>query len=309
MVRSLLSHHALSSRTSVDAHSYGGYGDTCSVMSSTRAGRPSLSYGTSQSSISQNSGHLGRAKRVIEPSETGKGQRPLIDSVKRVDGTHYQVIQDQRQVYAADAIPSTPTTFKRFFPTTDKLFIHHDDTTSDGNMNLRVDSEVVGAHGGDGKLTLFHLRMHDLTDRHFSLMKYHRESGCKVGSSVRRETPQRAYSGTASSTIGGPIQITLAGNRPMVLDPRGPSNSGRYYFELGGRKYEWKAQRRSYGQSEDISYCLIDRKTAESIAHITPSLLTATEAHHERALGSWVPPCTMRLTGRSLLNRNPDLAE
>jgi len=78
--------------------------------------------------------------------------------------------------------PSTHSDFADFFPSTRRLFIRHDDTTYDGNMNLRVDTEDKKKRA----VQLFHLRMHDIKKREFSLRRYERSSGREVCHSSRK---------------------------------------------------------------------------------------------------------------------------
>ena len=89
--------------------------------------------------------------------------------------------------FSPSALPSTPQDFAKFFPSTRRLCIRHDDTV-DGNMNLRIDAEKCTVNGNRVDLTLFHLRMHDLKCRDFSLRRYCRESGREVCHSSRRYT-------------------------------------------------------------------------------------------------------------------------
>lgn len=77
-------------------------------------------------------------------------------------------------------VPSTPSDFARLFPSTRRLTIAHDDSTPDGNMNLRIDTRVRLDSGRQQDVTLFHLRMHDLRSRAFSLRRYERNSGREV---------------------------------------------------------------------------------------------------------------------------------
>ncbi len=95
----------------------------------------------------------------------------------------YEVPEYSLGPVETDAIASTPPAFAELFPSTRRLRVRHDDSTMDGNMNLRIDTEVSasGSH-----LTLFHLRMHDLKNRDFSLRRYCRESGREVCHSNRR---------------------------------------------------------------------------------------------------------------------------
>ena len=86
---------------------------------------------------------------------------------------------------------STPDDFSRWFPTTRRMFIRHDDSTFDGNMNLQLYTEVP-QEGRKVDLTLFHLRMHDLKNREFSLRRYCRDSGREVCHSSRKYTQPAA---------------------------------------------------------------------------------------------------------------------
>ena len=85
------------------------------------------------------------------------------------------------------AFASTPSEFAEYFPSTRRLNIRHDDTI-DGNMNLRVDTETRTGSGRKVDLILFHLRMHDLKRREFSLRRYCRDSGKEICKSNRKYT-------------------------------------------------------------------------------------------------------------------------
>ncbi|KAI1207090.1 uncharacterized protein F4807DRAFT_453144 [Annulohypoxylon truncatum] len=80
--------------------------------------------------------------------------------------------------------PSTPEDFASLFPSMNRLTIRHDDFTSDGNMNLRVDTVVTGRR--KKTIQLFHLRMYDLNKREFSLRRYCRDSGREICNSKRK---------------------------------------------------------------------------------------------------------------------------
>jgi hypothetical protein len=84
--------------------------------------------------------------------------------------------------------PSNPSDFADYFPSTKRLFIRHDNTTYDGNMNLRVDTEDRKKRA----VQLFHMRMHDLKKREFSLRRYERQSGREVCHSSRKYTEPAA---------------------------------------------------------------------------------------------------------------------
>lgn len=101
------------------------------------------------------------------------------------EGPFFDVPDSSNERFVSGAIPSTPFDFAEFFPSTRRLQIKHDDSTLDGNMNLRIDTEVR-APEGRVDLTLFHLRMHDLKNREFSLRRYCRDSGREVCHSSRK---------------------------------------------------------------------------------------------------------------------------
>ncbi|KAI9720267.1 MAG: hypothetical protein M1812_003085 [Candelaria pacifica] len=124
------------------------------------------------------------------------------------DLPEYQVPEHKVDVFETDAIASTPPAFAELFPSTRRLRIRHDDSTMDGNMNLRIDTEVPASGSRPLELTLFHLRMHDLKNRDFSLRRYCRESGREVCHSSRkfeqsivhrRPTLQRSMSNALAS--------------------------------------------------------------------------------------------------------------
>jgi hypothetical protein len=85
-----------------------------------------------------------------------------------------------------DAIPTTPRDFAELFPTAKRISIRHDDSTIDGNMNLRVDTQIEERRHKKQNYTLYHLRMQDLRTRDFSLRRYCRESGREVCHSIRK---------------------------------------------------------------------------------------------------------------------------
>jgi hypothetical protein len=98
----------------------------------------------------------------------------------------YHVPQNQHVPLERDAIPTTPRDFAELFPTGKRISIRHDDATIDGNMNLRVDTQVQEGDYRKQSYTLFHLRMQDLRTREFSLRRYCRDSGREVCHSIRK---------------------------------------------------------------------------------------------------------------------------
>ncbi|KAI9800879.1 MAG: hypothetical protein M1825_003662 [Sarcosagium campestre] len=102
------------------------------------------------------------------------------------DQPEYEVPQYRPERENLEPIACNPQEFSELFPSGRRLCIQHDDTTEDGNMNLRVDTEVRLPNGRKRDFTLFHLRMHDLKRRDFSLRRYCRESGREVCHSSRK---------------------------------------------------------------------------------------------------------------------------
>lgn len=134
------------------------------------------------------------------------------------EDTEYQVYDEESDDgyydYEPTALPSTPSEFAEYFPSTRRLCLRHDDTV-DGNMNLRVDIEVPAMDGSRVDLTLFHLRMQDLKRRDFSLRRYCRSSGREVCHSSRK------YAKSASDrrpTLSRSMGSALASFRPKSSD-------------------------------------------------------------------------------------------
>ncbi|KAI1198086.1 hypothetical protein F5X97DRAFT_323869 [Nemania serpens] len=104
------------------------------------------------------------------------------------DGIEYPEIPPlptyRHEIEDTNVRPSTPEDFAALFPSMNKLVIRHDDLTPDGNMNLRVDTTVLGRRRKT--FQLFHLRMRDLNRREFSLRRYCRDSGREVCNSKRK---------------------------------------------------------------------------------------------------------------------------
>jgi hypothetical protein len=105
------------------------------------------------------------------------------------DMPEYHVPLYHHEPTPCDAIPTTPRDFGDLFPTDKRISIRHDDATIDGNMNLRVDTQVEERGHGKQSYTLFHLRMQDLRTRDFSLRRYCRDSGREVCHSIRKYQP------------------------------------------------------------------------------------------------------------------------
>jgi len=120
-----------------------------------------------------------------------------------------------------EATPATPAEFAQLFPSSRKFQIRHDDASADGDMNIRVDTDVKDKHTNK-IITLFHLRMYDLQKREFSLRRYGRDCGRevahtnqKVEKPVAQKRPglQRSVSKAFQSFRGKSEQEKLSLNR------------------------------------------------------------------------------------------------
>ena len=135
------------------------------------------------------------------------------------------------QYSAPEVLPATSSDFAELFPSSRRLAIRHDDTTLDGNLNLRVDAPITTIRGMQRDITLFHLRMYDLRSRDFSLRRYCRYSGREVchcarksRKSVLRARPniQRSLSSAFAAMMPkseSKTQQSLLGRQDSGYDP------------------------------------------------------------------------------------------
>lgn len=126
----------------------------------------------------------------------------------------------RREVVEPNVRASTPQDFAKLFPSLNRLTIRHDEFTSDGNMNLRIDTVVTGRRRT--AIQLFHLRMYDLAKREFSLRRYSRDSGREVCNAKRKFTkPAASRPKTADEkpTLKRSMSTafrTLSGGKPIL---------------------------------------------------------------------------------------------
>ncbi|CAL8581007.1 hypothetical protein XPA_006719 [Xanthoria parietina] len=184
-----------------DNSSDSGYSESSSRSRSTAPTdyslRPSLKYHTPQSEQyakrewDQDSYDVYDGPR--SSAETYASTIPSVDDLDD-DLPPFEIPSSFDDALPSTAVASTPHEFAEYFPSGRKLLIRHDDSTLDGNMNLRVDTEIREPGSRPLDLTLFHLRMHDLKNREFSLRRYCRDSGREVCHSSRKYTKPAAIS-------------------------------------------------------------------------------------------------------------------
>ena len=129
-----------------------------------------------------------------EPRASADTYASTVASDEFVGDDHipFDIPECQDEYILPGRLATTPDDFSKWFPTTRRLHIAHDDSTLDGNMNLQVYTDEPQMNGKKTDLTLFHLRMHDLKNRQFSLRRYCRDSGREVCHSSRKYTKPAA---------------------------------------------------------------------------------------------------------------------
>ncbi|PGH13563.1 hypothetical protein AJ79_03556 [Helicocarpus griseus UAMH5409] len=160
---------------------------------SSSSGRSHRSQSTSQTAYSQYPMLMSLGKDSSRDGTNGRESTDTyastIVSEEEEDETYeppIEVVEERYEDFPSDAIPSSPPSFGELFPSTRRLLIKHDDTTVDGNLNLRIDTIANQPNGEQCVVILFHLRMHDLRSRKFSLRRYCRDSGREVCHSTRK---------------------------------------------------------------------------------------------------------------------------
>ncbi|KAL8972285.1 MAG: hypothetical protein Q9183_000642 [Haloplaca sp. 2 TL-2023] len=178
-----------------DTSSDSGYSDSSDRSQSTvptdYSRRPSLAHYSALSEIhTKPTWHHDSYDAYDDPRSSTETYASTIVSVDDLDDDlpPFDVPEFCDEPLASTALAATPQEFAEFFPSGRKLLIRHDDSTLDGNMNLRVDTEIRESGARRLDLTLFHLRMHDLKNREFSLRRYCRDSGREVCHSSRKYT-------------------------------------------------------------------------------------------------------------------------
>lgn len=139
---------------------------------------------TYEEDFSPAAGNYERASTETYTS-TNPSTEILYEEPEDFDNSRYDTPAYDQTSVEEEPRASTPQDFAEHFPSLKRLCIRHDDTTSDGNMNLRVDTEISeGRHRVP--LQLFHLKMQDLKARDFSFRRYCRDSGREVCHSARK---------------------------------------------------------------------------------------------------------------------------
>jgi hypothetical protein len=90
---------------------------------------------------------------------------------------------------------------------------------------------------------------------------------------------------------------------------RGAKSSKRYEFEYWGYTYVWKRVTEKDGQGKAVSYHLFKGDGGAAVAHIVPEMRSPSQIRAEDAAGGWVPPCSMWISDKSVLEALTNVAE
>ncbi|KAE8133725.1 hypothetical protein BDV38DRAFT_180194 [Aspergillus pseudotamarii] len=156
----------------------------------------------------------------------------------------------ESDIFPSDAIPSNSSTFGKLFPSSRRLLIGHDDTTLDGNMNLRVHTLAPRRDGYQQAVILFHLRMYDLYSREFSFRRYCRNSEREVCHSARR--PISSGGPNKRPGFQRSLSSALAGLRP--------GSSGDHSTHSSKRKRQDLGQKSAKEEEEDDDFDVQDSR-------------------------------------------------
>ncbi len=243
MVRRQLSCHSRFSGSSTNSLHSDASTKTHSTARSTCSQNSLLKYHHDHSVIHRD--HPARAEEPLDYDDYGSSCSSLasVDTYSSTLDTEedlahhskFEVPVTRHAVYASDAIASTPADFAKFFSSNRTFHIQHDDATSDGNMNLRLDTEIVDSHGHPRKLILFHLRMRDLKNRRFSLRRYCRDSGQQICSSSRKSSPMPMLMPVKSHTqqsLGHPFQQLRLHHTESASHPRHSSEQEPWQYSV-----------------------------------------------------------------------------
>ncbi|RCI09473.1 hypothetical protein L249_3650 [Ophiocordyceps polyrhachis-furcata BCC 54312] len=185
-----------------------------------------------------------------------------------------------------------PYTFGLLFPSLERLSIRHDDASVDGHLNLRVDIATVAA-GRPMTLQLFHLRMHHLGSRRFSLRRYGRDSGRDV--CVCKRLYKNGGNHDARHSLSAVLR-TLEFSNYARIAVRRRSRNKRYEFNWWGDDYAWKRE----SENNVVSFHLLRQGQRQPLAYIVPE--SRTGLGRADSSTEWVPPCSLWIVDKSVVD-------
>lgn len=291
-------------------------------------------------------------RHAVDPKDSASTYASTVPSEEEdipEEEPRYQVFDRRPEFLPPDALSSNPRIFADLFPSSRRLLIRHDDTTLDGNMNLRVDTVVPHRYGYLQDVTLFHLRMYDLFSRKFSFRRYCRESGREVCHTERKKASSSGFDRRLSRSWSTALANIRAGSSGASPERNGETSSQEdedvdardahdrpstaftdttmlefsnyahvevkrgisrnYEYEYWSTKYQWRREHRTEMGLQQIYYHLIDLQTSKAAAHLVPDILTPVEAIEEESKGGWVPPSSLWISDTSVYEKMSDVAE
>ncbi|KAG0130115.1 hypothetical protein HOY82DRAFT_487250 [Tuber indicum] len=206
------------------------------------------------------------------------------------------------------ASPSTPSEFAELFPSTRCLSIRHDDSTLDGNMNLRVAhikrKTIKPAPQRPILQRSVSKALHSFRGRTEAepVAKLNRQDSGYSSSGFDGEAEEEPKSSSETTQNTNICTLEFSNYAHVDLTRRGGKGSKKYDFEYWGKSYSWKRVVKQVGPhagAEEISYQLANNSTGNVVAHIVPDPLSPTQAQAEEAKGGIVPPCSFWLRDSS----------
>lgn len=158
-----------------------------------------------------------------ETYSSAASEEELFDEPESHDPSYN--VPEYTEITHSNLRASTPQDFASFFPSLKRFYIRHDNSSYDGNMNLRVDTEA-GTGVKKSLVQLFHLRMHDLKKREFSLRRYERSSGREVCHASRKYAKSAAEKRPGLQRSMSSALATIRG-KPDFKRANSGSNEGR----------------------------------------------------------------------------------
>ncbi|TGZ82569.1 hypothetical protein EX30DRAFT_329930 [Ascodesmis nigricans] len=163
------------------------------------------------------------------------------------------------------AVPATPSEFAELFPTTNRLMIKHDESTYDGDRNLRV------AHAKR--------RFEKSSQLRPALTKalttsFRGKSDLPWGPVQRQDSGYHSEGEeeTEVQDVKAPkhtnsMSLEFSNYAHVELTRRNATAVKKYDFEYWGTSYTW---RRTVGANDFTSYSLTNNKSGKTVATLTP---------------------------------------
>lgn len=125
---------------------------------------------------------------------------------------------------------SIPAISTQLFPSSETLFLQHDDDISKGNLALCI--ATATDQGSGPRVQLFHLKMKDVKRRKFSLRRVSGEEVCSTSRVYRTKVRRRTRLRRSISSSMSSIQSMSSGRRSSVSSQISASGSSKSLAEF-----------------------------------------------------------------------------